>query len=110
MIDEHIEQLKEKMIVNSFIAEDRMYQMRVSSGAVIQDAATTEDFADVVREEVERIERTANVVTAVNVEPEKVDIAVLIGESADWELVERLLEDLQHRVHTAMDDRNAPNE
>ena len=101
MMDSHMEQFKEKMIHNSFIAEQRAMEVRqdFTGGMMLPDTDRADEFEAKVREEVRKIEDTANVVTAVDVEAERVHVAFLLGESVDEDLVRDLIERMNHRIY-----------
>jgi len=100
MNEELTDGLKDKMIYNSFIAEDRAmsYRFDMQPGTMVPETKTHEDFEQIVVDEVSRLERTLNVVTAVNVEDYQVEIAILLGESADEEIVRDAVNRLNYNV------------
>jgi len=103
MQEKHLDELKDKLIHRGFIAEDRGIQIRVEEpGSVLRDAELTADFEQVVRDETKRIERSANVVTAVVVDGHRADVAFLVGETADKDMVEGMLERFQHRIYNGV--------
>jgi len=106
MNEELTDELKGKMIYNAFVPEDRamMFRQEYPHGGILRGTERASDFEETVREEITRLENTANVVTAVHVRDERVEVAVLLGESADEELVGVLIERAQYRIYNAVED------
>jgi len=101
MNDELTDELKDKMLYRAFIAEEQaiMFRQSYPKGGIMRDTKSVEEFEDTVRKEVRRLEDTANVVTAVDVQDEQVAVAILLGESTDEGLVKELVEGVQYRIY-----------
>jgi len=101
MNDKHLDQFERRAIVDSFYTEERCMQFRSAQmgGTMLPDTESVQEYEDIVRDEAERLENSANVVTAITVEDYTLHLVILLGQSADEEIISRMVEDMERRIY-----------
>jgi len=101
MNQEHADEFKERMLVRSFATDDQMAMVRMGAGLhqMLPDTESVEQFEETVRDEAKAVEQTANVVSSVTVEDYTVVASFILGQTADEDMVLRLLDDFQRRIY-----------